>query len=1262
MREVQEDLEERAKEVSLETAPGKGVVFKEYLEAGGAAEREDYVGHLRGGDRNFSVAGQRLAVEIRKILRHCSEQALSLSQVGPWLLQCIQLCCKPLSMADEQSPSFTPSSSAHTVSTGSVLQVWGQATSMALRDMSGESCFDKPTLLQRGEVKKSIEQQLTRFDMWEVSSPRVSFDELFQSRGVDYSGEMVRLAQPLCWQAVANSLPEGVGRLNLEDFCVAGARHYVLNFEEYLIPEEDQVVPKAPRVQVEEGSWDLLCEGLVKRGICEFTPISHLHCVKGVPLLNGLFAVGKNEFVGNLETQRLIMNLTAANSICKGLQGDMATLPTLSNLNVMVVQDGQEVLISSEDVRCFFYLFRVPRAWRKYLGFNRRVADHLLPKELKGTPCVLTSAVLPMGFCNSVAIAQHVHRNVTKWAAEQMATPSGGEGEIRRDKAFPSSSRLWRVYLDNFDEMEIVDQETAALIRGSPSPRILAMRQIYEEMSLPRHPAKAVSRQNRAEVQGALILGDVATAIPKPQKVLQYISLGLALLYCGRCTLRELQVVVGGFVYMATFRRPVLGSLNEVWRFMETFKQFPPVVRLELPDLVIKEVVRFLCLVPLCQIYFGSKLSPTVTCSDASMQGGGICSSQGVTSYGHRAAVSTIRGDVPEAHDWAQVLSVGLFDGVGALRVACDALQLPMCGHISIEQNKMSSRVVESYFPDSTFHDDILTVDEELVRSYALKYSNAAIILIGAGPPCQGVSGLNADKRGALRDQRSVLFKEVPRVVNLFRVAFPWAQVHHLMESVASMSDTDCGIMSQEVELQAWEFDALGFALCRRPRLYWCRWELAGLHLPTFTTARPSATPGRKPAGLEKLTALERERWSDDQHKFPPYQYSHRNGLVNRRGQWRLPSVAEREAIMGFPVGYTKACVPKSQQQGLDYANHRLTLLGNSWQVGVVSWLISQLGARLGICSSLTPSQVVERLTPGQGQQLQSLLLRPPLQPQRAKPLPGWESKLVKQLLGITSVKGEDLLLQGSTEPNVRFHRLRQSVPARLWRWRDVASWQWDNKTEHINVLELRAVLTSVKWRILKLKSRTQAQRAKVRRTLGPLKNLTVQPKTKARYVSARNQFYAFLEEEQLKLPRQREQLDALLAEYIEHLWISGQGRALASDTVAGLQDLDPRLKGTLAVTWRLLKTWSVNEIPNRAPPLAELALQAMVGWSIFHGHPEFALSLLVGFYSLLRTGELCDLQSSSIFMTSPTKPAIISLGYTKGGKRAGAAESVLGV
>ena len=61
-------------------------------------------------------------------------------------------------------------------------------------------------------------------------------------------------------------------------------------------------------------------------------------------------------------------------------------------------------------------------------------------------------------------------------------------------------------------------------------------------------------------------------------------------------------------------------------------------------------------------------------------------------------------------------------------------------------------------------------------------------------------------------------------------------------------------------------------------------------------------------------------------------------------------------------------------------------------------------------------------------------------------------------------------MLQGASEPLVKHQRLRQTVPARLWKWREVAGWQWQSKGDHINVLELRAVHTSVKWMIRKRK------------------------------------------------------------------------------------------------------------------------------------------------------------------------------------------------
>ena len=84
-----------------------------------------------------------------------------------------------------------------------------------------------------------------------------------------------------------------------------------------------------------------------------------------------------------------------------------------------------------------------------------------------------------------------------------------------------------------------------------------------------------------------------------------------------------------------------------------------------------------------------------------------------------------------------------------------------------------------------------------------------------------------------------------------------------------------------------------------------------------------------------------------------------------------------------------------------------------------------------------------------------------------------------------------------------------------------------------------------------------------------------------------------------------------------------------------------------------------MNEVPNRAPPLPEEALHMMVGYAIAKAEYLFALSLLVGFYGTLRTGEILNLKSSDVSIHTAQGPAVISLGLTKGGKRQGASESV---
>ena len=142
----------------------------------------------------------------------------------------------------------------------------------------------------------------------------------------------------------------------------------------------------------------------------------------------------------------------------------------------------------------------------------------------------------------------------------------------------------------------------------------------------------------------------------------------------------------------------------------------------------------------------------------------------------------------------------------------------------SIEKDPAARRVVEHHFPGTLHYSDIVDVTEV---QWSLTFGQVELVLIGAGPPCQGVSGLNSQRKGALRDERSCLFIHVQRIAKLIQAHFPWAQTHTLIESVASMDEKDKNITSDSFGASPWQCDAGTLTWCNRPRLYWVTWEIS---------------------------------------------------------------------------------------------------------------------------------------------------------------------------------------------------------------------------------------------------------------------------------------------------------------------------------------------------------------------------------------------------------------------------------------------------
>ena len=783
---------------------------------------------------------------------------------------------------------------------------WLLLVSLGLNSIWGGDIFNdsSPTRIQTSCLRE-LARDVERLCSYESVLERFQWEEFFKHRSIDYQGEEVRVARAFKWENISPALPVEVGRVPLEGVCTLGCKFYVENFDLYVKPRDEWPPISKPRVMVKDEDWGDVCRGLVGSGVCCLLPRDDVFEGPDGPLVNGMFGVTKDEMSDGVEVFRLIMNLIPLNSICYGIEGDVGTLPSWSMMNPLMLQPSEALVVSSEDVRCFFYVMRVPVCWHKYLAFNKVVPDSALPPDLVGQEVYLASRVLPMGFVNSVSLAQHVHRNLALAGDDDNA--NAPEAELRKDKSFTVADPSWRVYLDNFDVFEKFDKDSLGGMVGSLAPSILSLRSQYEYWQVPRNVKKAVTRQTRAEVQGAVVDGDLGVAYPRECKLLRYVAASLAVCDAFDVTQRQVQVVCGGLVYVSMFRRPLLGCLNAVWSFVESFDH-NGAHRQQLPSECRLEILRFLSLLPLARMDFRLKVDDQVTCSDASTTGGGICASVGLTPSGVLASSGRLRGECPEVQHELRVLTIGLFDGIAALRVAMDLLEVDVLGHIGVEVNDAAARVTEANFPGVRCVNTVEEVTEEMVREWSCSYSQAALVLVGAGPPCQGVSGLNAERKGALRDARSSLFFHVSRITTLVKVYFPWAQVQSLMESVASMDKEDQDVMSADFGSDPWKIDAGLMLWCNRPRLYWLTWGLTaqpGAELfseehsqvvklvasqpledvtkegwvkidesssfPTFTTSRPRERAGYKPAGVHQCSLEELKRWEADSYRFPPY-------------------------------------------------------------------------------------------------------------------------------------------------------------------------------------------------------------------------------------------------------------------------------------------------------------------------------------------------------------------------------------------------------
>ena len=223
--------------------------------------------------------------------------------------------------------------------------------------------------------------------------------------------------------------------------------------------------------------------------------------------------------------------------------------------------------------------------------------------------------------------------------------------------------------------------------------------------------------------------------------------------------------------------------------------------------------------------------------------------------------------------------------------------------------------------------------------------------------------------------------------------------------------------------------------------------------------------------GLERSSARERDAWADAGVSASPYNFMEKNmidvGSKDKPGVKRVPSVGEREAVMGFKRCYTLGAVPSgmANDNPRKAFSVRASLVGNSISVPVAEWLLAQLAVHVGLMSRM-PTRA--ELRDGSAKRL----VAP--EPEvldgsggTAERRYSLEEQMVVFLTSRCGSRGSDVRLSTgelAAPSNIRFKTMRPE----WWSWKSRISTGW-RRASHINVLETQAALLDLERRTRRL-------------------------------------------------------------------------------------------------------------------------------------------------------------------------------------------------
>ena len=246
----------------------------------------------------------------------------------------------------------------------------------------------------------------------------------------------------------------------------------------------------------------------------------------------------------------------------------------------------------------------------------------------------------------------------------------------------------------------------------------------------------------------------------------------------------------------------------------------------------------------------------------------------------------------------------------------------------------------------------------------------------------------------------------------------------------------------------------------------------------TFTRPIPRQSPPDSPAGLDQASERAKKRWQGDSFWLQVYQYEERNLVVDKNGP-RRPLPEEQLRMMGFCSNHLTA----KNRLSNDLKGQ---MIGNSFSAISVARLLVGLVATPEQCKNKDVTLLLWQVRQQKEQKarqedkpwkirfssvaagapgavsLVHEILPSPVAPLRSLIDPqGWltDEEALSYLLARNGTHRNAEIRVDLGMPYAVGELCRQSVDPTHWVWKVLLSYAWKEKGQHINVLELVAVL-----------------------------------------------------------------------------------------------------------------------------------------------------------------------------------------------------------